>query len=1043
MTIDTYAMAEAIHNAAKGNITEATLRIRVEAILANYLQTIGVSYQAQHERTITTGARMDALFGTVVIEYKKPGRLATPAQWKAATEQLQGYLQAETERTGLRHAGILIDGQHIGFIRKLEVGWAITGPEPINANNIRVALEYLRGLSRKPLDPGYLSEDFGPQSAVARQCIAALWEALHIPSQKSILLYEEWKHLFGQISGYEREQLPDIAQLAHEYRLSTIQDMPRLLFTIHTYYALIIKLLAAEILTLVRQGIEQSFVERIAMSNDDALQQALRKMEDGGVFRDLQIENLLEGDFFSWYLDQWNPTIAQAIHHMLITLQQYEPGTTLLAPDKVKDLLKRLYQHLIPASLRHDLGEYYTPDWLAEWVLNKVDYDGALHKRILDPSCGTGTFLVQAINRAKERARSENVADEAVLQAILQNVVGFDLNPLAVVAARTNYILALGDLLAAQTSPVSIPIFLSDSIFSPSRHQTVAGSFYSYTITTQRGPITVDIPAMLIEQHALAPLLTEIEIAVQQGDADEHECLERVVYRLGLTADESASYGYYIKALYRQIKALEQQNWNRIWTRIIKNYFASASVGEFDIIAGNPPWLRWTRLPASYRETIKDYCVAYGLFSQDTYVGGIETDISTIVTYSAAEKWLRSGGILGFLLPQTVFKNESSEGFRKFTLPEGTGLQVIEAHDLSELKPFDNVANKTAALFLRKGAVTFYPIPYFIWEKSQKMPLRQDMTLAQVQAITRQVSWSATPIYPNGGPWLTMESQLLPTAQRMIGKSHFHAHKGITSDLNGVYWIHVLEKRPDSSLHFRNLYTVGKHVVAPFEGLIEAGVVFPLARGLDAKPFFVEASSTYVIVPQNGMRGYPEVHMRQTYRKALDYFRLYKQQLEARSSYHRYHTTRNGKELGPYYSLWNVGPYSFADHKVVWREVQNPRQFFVSYLGLRNDPFLGEVPVIPDHKLYFVPCTSADEAHFLTGFLNSLAVRAFVAGYAINTQIATHITEYINIPVFDASNQQHMKLSHVSSTIYTERRSATETELADIERIVEYLLAKG
>jgi SAM-dependent methyltransferase len=803
----------------------------------------------------------------------------------------------------------------------------------INANNIRIALEYLRGLSRKPLDPGYLSEDFGPQSTVARQCIAALWEALNIPSQKSTLLYEEWKHLFGQVSGYEREQLPDIAQLAHEYRLSTIQDMPRLLFTIHTYYALIIKLLAAEILTLVRQGIEQSFVERIAMSTNDALQQALRKMEDGGVFRDLQIENLLEGDFFSWYLDQWNPTLAEAIHHMLITLQHYEPGTTLLAPNKVKDLLKRLYQHLIPASLRHDLGEYYTPDWLAEWVLNKVDYDGTLHKRILDPSCGTGTFLVQAINRAKEKARSENLADETVLQAILQNVVGFDLNPLAVVAARTNYILALGDLLAAQTSPVVIPIFLSDS-------------------------------------------------------------------------------------------------------------FASASVGEFDIIAGNPPWLRWTRLPISYRETIKDYCVSYGLFSQDTYVGGIETDISTIVTYSATEKWLKNGGILGFLLPQTVFKNESSEGFRKFILPEGTGLQVIEAHDMSELKPFGNVANKTSALFLRKGAVTSYPIPYFIWEKSQKTPLRQDMTLAQVQAITQQVSWSATPIYPNGGPWLTMESQLLPTAQRMIGKSGFQAHKGITSDLNGVYWIHVLEKRADDSLRFRNLHAVGKHAVAPFEGLIEAGVVFPLARGLDAKPFFVEASSTYVIVPQNSMRGYPEVHMRQTYRKALDYFRLYKQQLEARSSYQRYHTTRNGKELGPYYSLWNVGPYSFTDHKVVWREVQNPRQFFVSYLGPRNDPFLGEVPVIPDHKLYFVPCTSADEAHFLNGFLNSLAVRAFVAGYAINTQIATHITEYINIPVFDASNRLHVELSQVSSTIHAERRSATETELADIERIVEHLLAR-
>ena len=45
-------------------------------------------------------------------------------------------------------------------------------------------------------------------------------------------------------------------------------------------------------------------------------------------------------------------------------------------------------------------------------------------------------------------------------------------------------------------------------------------------------------------------------------------------------------------------------------------------------------------LPASYREVIGDYCVNYGLFSRDAYVGGIETDISTILTYSAVEKWL-------------------------------------------------------------------------------------------------------------------------------------------------------------------------------------------------------------------------------------------------------------------------------------------------------------------------------------------------------------------------------------------------------------------
>lgn len=1044
MSIDTRALAEAIRREGRENISEATLRIRIERLLANYFATIGVSYQSVHERrTITTGRRTDALFGTVIIEYKKPNRLATPTQWKEATEQLQDYLSEEATRTGLhlsRYAGILIDGVNIGFVRRLEDTWSVVGPEPINSNNLSLALEYIRGLSRKPLDPEQLSNDFGPQADVARQSIVAFWNALNNPSSKTEMLYQEWKHLFGQVSGYKPEQLPEITEIEQEYKIDAGQDMPRLLFTIHTYYALIIKLLAAEILTLVRQGIGHSFIEHTSVLNPGELKKSLAEMEDGGTFRNLHIENLLEGDFFSWYLEQWNPGLSDAIHTILLTLQTYEPGTAILAPERVKDLLKRLYQHLIPATLRHDLGEFYTPDWLANWLLDKVGYDGKPGVRLLDPSCGTGTFLILAINRMREKARVCGISNEEILHEITKNIVGFDLNPLAVVAARTNYILALGDLLEVQTEPIVVPVFLSDSIFSPSRRDTLAGPVCSYTIATQRGPITVDIPITLIEQNKLAALLAEVEISVQQVDADENECLERVVRRVGFTQEEITNYADYIKTLYREIRTLEVQNWNRIWTRIIKNYYASASVGEFDIIAGNPPWLRWTRLPASYRDTIKDYCIKYGLFSQDTYVGGIETDISTILTYSAIEKWLKLGGILGFLITQPVFKNMSSEGFRRFQLPDRTKLQVLEVHDMVELKPFENADNKTAALFLRKGIATSYPIPYIVWEKTQRLKPRQDMTLAQVQAITRQLNWVASPIYPNGGPWLTMEPALLPAVQRMIGKSNYYARKGITSDLNGVYWIEVLSRRSDDNFHFRNLHAVGRHNVDPFEGIIEPGLVFPLVRGRDAQPFYTEDSNTYVIVPQDGMRGYLETTMRLAYRHALDYFRRYKPQLVARSSYKRYHIARNGSELGPYYSLWNVGPYTFAPHKVAWREVQDPQHFFASYIAPKQDPFLGEVPVIPDHKLYFVPCETSEEAHYLCGFLNSSAVRAFIMGYVIDTQIATHITEYINIPTYDPTNSLHTELSHLSSTISSGHRAATATERMRIEKIVESLL---
>jgi type I restriction-modification system DNA methylase subunit len=96
-------------------------------------------------------------------------------------------------------------------------------------------------------------------------------------------------------------------------------------------------------------------------------------------------------------------------------LSNYDPSAAELEPEKVKDLFKRLYQNLVPKKIRHDLGEYYTPDWLAELVLNEVSWTSEtfeklaqekgslapLDLKLLDPACGSGTFLVLAISRLK------------------------------------------------------------------------------------------------------------------------------------------------------------------------------------------------------------------------------------------------------------------------------------------------------------------------------------------------------------------------------------------------------------------------------------------------------------------------------------------------------------------------------------------------------------------------------------------------------------------------------------------------------------------
>src|SRR5690606_406061 len=126
--------------------------------------------------------------------------------------------------------------------------------------------------------------------------------------------------------------------------------------------------------------------------------------------------------------------------------------------------------------------EYYTPDWLAEHVLDGLGYGSDPNKlRVLDPSCGTGTFISLAIRRARKVLFSAGKSDYEVLTGVLGNVVGFDLKPVAVIAARTNYLIGLNTSLSAvQTSgeQIALPVFLCDSLLSPKEDDRLLGDEY-------------------------------------------------------------------------------------------------------------------------------------------------------------------------------------------------------------------------------------------------------------------------------------------------------------------------------------------------------------------------------------------------------------------------------------------------------------------------------------------------------------------------------------------------------------------------------------
>ena len=127
--------------------------------------------------------------------------------------------------------------------------------------------------------------------------------------------------------------------------------------------------------------------------------------------------------------------------------------------------MKVLYESIIDQELRKQLGEYYTPDWLAEVIVEKTITD-PLNKRVLDPSCGSGTFLFHAVKNFLKKAEQEKLSISESLSILAKNVIGFDIHPVAVTLARVTYLLAIGrdNLMNPARGEINIPVYLADSM---------------------------------------------------------------------------------------------------------------------------------------------------------------------------------------------------------------------------------------------------------------------------------------------------------------------------------------------------------------------------------------------------------------------------------------------------------------------------------------------------------------------------------------------------------------------------------------------------
>jgi len=320
-------LALAITRVAETVTNEEELRIGVEKLLEPTLQRLGISLQPRYERHIrrtilTASGRADALYGQAIIEYEPPGKLGTEKGLASTQKQLERYLLglagsgSQRETTLRRLAGVGFDGHSIFFLRyrgdrpttaeevspKLQLtqlpllieeapkgSFSLIGPYSITEESISQFLLHLRALRRRPLVAEELAKEFGPAGEMAHKVVNSLYNRLTDclttpggPFPRVEMLYEEWKRIFGIVYGQELVRTEsDARALARLYHITEFTDLKPLLFAVHTYYALFMKLLAAELLSLQQGALLASTAEQLPALSSEQLQSRVEELEKG------------------------------------------------------------------------------------------------------------------------------------------------------------------------------------------------------------------------------------------------------------------------------------------------------------------------------------------------------------------------------------------------------------------------------------------------------------------------------------------------------------------------------------------------------------------------------------------------------------------------------------------------------------------------------------------------------------------------------------------------------------------------------------------
>ena len=746
--------------------------------------------------------------------------------------------------------------------------------------------------------------------------------------------------------------------------------------------------------------------------------------------RDRLHRTLSEG-FAAWLLDAAGAAGEELLDAITAEVNRYDWQSDS------RDTLKDLYHAIIPRHIRHDFGEYYTPDWLAravceevmdvKWRREVVELAVTLAvagempgPAVLDPSCGSGTFLYHATQLLLEEAKNHpKLSGQPLHQVEIVNelVAGIDLHPVAVELAKTTKVLAFAELAGYIRDSDALNVFLGDSLqWETHRNQSLFELGELVTIPTDNPNAPLQLPRTFLLSDQFLPHLHRIFEYAHLPEEPHTEANLLAALALNTEADKAA-----ILEVYHRIRGYIAEGRDDVWSWYISNLVQPYRLAQQPAsrLVGNPPWVVYNAMTGERQNAFRQQAQDRQLWASANLA--TQNDIAATFVATCVDYYLAPGGKFGFVMPYAALRARQWEPFRTgvWSLPQASGRQPTlvdlsqDAWDFFNLKapPFPQAnssavfGNKLSQRRRRGRKVEAIPLSEIRQVSSDELvtPKMAWDEVAPKLTFSRQVGHITAPseayadAFRNGATLFPQPLVVFDQAQSWgLGQVHFRTNRG-KGAWNGQQRNGPVEERfVKPALFSRNLLPFGidglPNIVAPFSA-DGTELEDTLPQGNDARRFRLYWDSA-----DRAWRANRAVRPPYSLLEQIDYQGKLSSQLGNRNQ-----------------------------HKVVY---QRSGAWLVSCV----------VPaqIIADGTLNWFSSGDENELHYLAAIFNAPALAEFFKDYcrASDRHFQMAPVQNLPIPKFNARRRRHTDLAAQSAAAHArvaalaaERRKLTRNDV--------------